>query len=139
MDNRVKALVGENWSEFVLMIKDVMLKDSGDYECQVSGPNHTSISKMLKLNVISKLISAHNMIYKLFFKATSTHIDNGPDIYVGVNSRLTLICRIYTGGIPLKYLIWREGDKVKRLLLLTILDSDDHTKKRREHLKVNSV
>ena len=65
MDNRVKALVGENWSEFVLMIKDVMLKDSGDYECQVSGPNHTSISKMLKLNVISKLISAHNMLYKL--------------------------------------------------------------------------
>ena len=47
----MKALVGENWSEFVLMIKDVMLKDSGDYECQVSGPNHTSISKMLKLNV----------------------------------------------------------------------------------------
>ena len=65
MDNRVKALVGENWSEFVLMIKDVMLKDSGDYECQVSGPNHTSISKMLKLNVICKSISAHNMLYKL--------------------------------------------------------------------------
>ena len=56
LDNRVKALVGEDWSEFVLMINHITLKDSGDYECQVSGPNHTSISRRLKLRVIRKLI-----------------------------------------------------------------------------------
>ena len=55
LDDRVKAIVGEDWSEFVLMIKDVQSKDSGDYECQVSGPNHTSISRTMKLNVVGKI------------------------------------------------------------------------------------
>ena len=55
LDDRVKAIVGEDWSEFVLMIKDVNTKDSGDYECQVSGPNHTSISRTMHLNVVGKV------------------------------------------------------------------------------------
>ena len=55
LDERVKAIVGEDWSEFVLMIKDVNTKDSGDYECQVSGPNHTSISRTMKLNVVGRI------------------------------------------------------------------------------------
>ena len=109
----MKALVGEDWSEFVLMINQVALKDNGEYECQVSGPNHTSISRRLQLNVICKYILMENISnLRLFCTATSTKIDNGPDIYVGVNSRLKLICRINTGGIPLKYVIWRQGDKV---------------------------
>ena len=79
----------EEWSEFVLMIREVtsitiiiitiviiiviiviiiicmkywvktknaqvMVRDSGDYECQVSGPNHTSISKLVSLTVIGE-------------------------------------------------------------------------------------
>jgi hypothetical protein len=55
LDTRFKAMVGEEWSEFVLMVRDVSTKDSGQYECQVSGPNHTSISKMVALNVIGKM------------------------------------------------------------------------------------
>ena len=55
LDSRVKAIVGEDWSEFVLMIRNVKVKDAGDYECQISGPNHTSISRVLNLNVVSKL------------------------------------------------------------------------------------
>jgi len=100
LDTRFKAMVGEEWSEFVLMIRDVSTKDSGQYECQVSGPNHTSISKMVELNVI----------------ATTTSIDNGPDIYVGLNSKLKLVCRINTAGIQLKYIIWRKGDKIAKFL-----------------------
>ena len=55
LDSRVKAMVGEDWSEFVLMVRDVSTRDSGQYECQVSGPNHTSISKLVTLNVIGGL------------------------------------------------------------------------------------
>ena len=55
LDSRVKAIVGEDWSEFVLMIRNVKVKDSGDYECQISGPNHTSISRVLHLKVVGKL------------------------------------------------------------------------------------
>ena len=55
---------------------------------------------------------------RLFCSATSTKIDNGPDIYVGVNSRLKLVCRINTGGIPLNYVIWRQGDKVGKYIFV---------------------
>ena len=55
LDSRVKAIVGEDWSEFVLMIRNVKVKDAGDYECQISGPNHTSRSRVLHLNVVGKL------------------------------------------------------------------------------------
>ena len=55
LDRRVKAIVGEDWSEFVLMIKNAKVEDSGDYECQISGPDHTSISRVLHLNVVGKL------------------------------------------------------------------------------------
>ena len=44
--------------------------------------------------------------------ATTTTIDAGPDIYVGIGSNLVLTCRVYTAGIKLNYLIWRRGDKV---------------------------
>ena len=52
LDSRVRALVGEDWSEFVLMIRAVAVSDGGQYECQVSGPNHTTSSKIIQLNVI---------------------------------------------------------------------------------------
>ena len=55
LDRRLNAIVGEDWSEFVLMIENVKVKDIGDYECQISGTNHTSISRVLNLNVVSKL------------------------------------------------------------------------------------
>ena len=47
------------------------------------------------------------------FLATTTSIDNGPDIYVGLSSKLKLVCRIDTAGIQLKYIIWRKADKVR--------------------------
>jgi len=100
LDTRVKAMVGEDWSEFVLLIRDVSPSDSGQYECQVSGPNHTTSSKMIHLNVI----------------ATTTTIDAGPDIYVSIGSKLELTCRVYTAGIKLNYLIWRRGDKIAKFL-----------------------
>jgi len=100
LDSRVKAMVGEEWSEFVLMIRDASPGDSGDYECQVSGPNHTTSSKMIHLNVI----------------ATTTTIDAGPDIYVSIGSKLVLTCRVYTAGIKLNYLIWRRGDKIAKFI-----------------------
>ena len=97
LDMRVTALVGEDWSKFVLKIKEVQANDKGDYECQVSGSNHTSLVRhTVGLRVLS----------------TSTTIDNGPDIYVGLNSKLELTCRINTAGIPLQYVIWRRGNKV---------------------------
>ena len=45
-------MVGEDWSEFVLMIRSVKVSDTGQYECQVSGRNHTTSSKLINLNVI---------------------------------------------------------------------------------------
>ena len=54
-DSRIKAMVGEDWSEFVLMIRSVAVADTGQYECQVSGRNHTTSSKRINLNVIGKL------------------------------------------------------------------------------------
>ena len=54
LDSRVKAMVGEEWSEFVLMIRDVRADDAGEYECQVSGRNHTTSSKIIHLNVVGK-------------------------------------------------------------------------------------
>ena len=54
-DSRIKAMVGEDWSEFVLMIRSVAVSDTGQYECQVSGRNHTTSSKRINLNVIGKL------------------------------------------------------------------------------------
>ena len=53
-DSRIKAMVGEDWSEFVLMIRSVAVSDTGQYECQVSGRNHTTSSKRINLNVIGK-------------------------------------------------------------------------------------
>ena len=85
--NTLISQAAEEWSEFVLMIREVtniitittiiitttiiiicmkywvktknvqvMVRDSGDYECQVSGPNHTSISKLVSLTVIGETI-----------------------------------------------------------------------------------
>ena len=54
LDTRIKAMVGEDWSEFVLMIRSVKVSDTGQYECQVSGRNHTTSSKLINLNVIGQ-------------------------------------------------------------------------------------
>lgn len=100
LDTRVKAMAAEEWSEFVLMIRDVGVRDSGQYECQVSGPNHTSISQMIQLTVIAPV----------------TSIDGGPDLYVGLHSRLSLVCRIDSGGLQPRHLIWRKGHKMLSFL-----------------------
>ena len=71
----MKALVGEDWSEFVLMINHITLKDSGDYECQVSGPNHTSISRRLKLKVIRKLKLVEIIFDPKYFIFSDNHRD----------------------------------------------------------------
>jgi len=100
LDDRVKAMAAEEWSEFVLMIRDVGVRDSGEYECQVSGPNHTSISKLVTLTVIDPV----------------TSIDGGPDLYVGLHSRLALVCRLASAGIPPIHLIWSKEGKMLRFL-----------------------
>jgi len=79
----------------------VAVSDTGQYECQVSGRNHTTSSKRINLNVID----------------TKTTIDGaGPDIFVSIGSSLVLTCRVYTAGISLNYLIWRRGDKIARFI-----------------------
>ena len=119
LDSRFKAMVGEEWwvgEEFVLLIRDVSPGDSGQYECQVSGPNHTTSIKMIHLNVIGKSLILRGIDYNelcTLSTATTTTIDAGPDIYVSIGSKLVLTCRVYTAGIKLDYLIWRRGDKVK--------------------------
>ena len=55
---------------------------------------------------------------RLFCTARSRKIDNDPNIYVGDNSKLKLVCRINTGGIPLNYVIWRQGDKVGKYIFV---------------------
>ena len=57
LDSRIKAMVGEDWSEFVLMIRSVKVSDTGQYECQVSGRNHTTSSKLINLNVIGESVN----------------------------------------------------------------------------------
>ena len=58
----------------------------------------------------------------MFFNATPdmlcppapvTSIDGGPDLYVGLHSRLSLVCRIDSGGLQPRHLIWRKGHKVE--------------------------
>ena len=45
--------------------------------------------------------------------APVTSIDGGPDLYVGLHSRLSLVCRIASGGLQPRHLIWRKGHKVE--------------------------
>ena len=52
---RYKAVVSGGWSEFVLLIKDVKPRDSGVYECQISGPKHSSLNRIITLTVLSKI------------------------------------------------------------------------------------
>ena len=83
---------------------------------------------MIHLNVIGRKQSKNSLSGSLvkeryihipydlnfvLYSATTTTIDAGPDIYVGIGSKLVLTCRVYTAGIKLNYLIWRRGDKVK--------------------------
>ncbi len=48
---RYKVLVTDG-QEFVLMVKDVRVEDGGVYQCQVSGPQHTSLTRRVVLTVI---------------------------------------------------------------------------------------
>lgn len=62
-DPRYKALVSGGWSEFLLVIKDARPRDTSQYECQVSGPRHSSLHKFITLTVIGKKMSLHNELY----------------------------------------------------------------------------
>ena len=57
-DPRYKALVSGGWSEFLLVIKDARPRDTSQYECQVSGPRHSSLHKFITLTVIGENMSA---------------------------------------------------------------------------------
>ena len=52
LNPRYRAVVNGAWTEFVMLIKDVKDKDSGQFECQVSGPKHSSLNKKIRLQVI---------------------------------------------------------------------------------------
>ena len=52
LNARYRAVVSGAWTEFVMVIKDVKDKDSGQFECQVSGPKHSSLNKKIHLQVI---------------------------------------------------------------------------------------
>lgn len=58
-DPRYKALVSGGWSEFLLVIKDARPRDTSQYECQVSGPRHSSLHKFITLTVIGEDMSGH--------------------------------------------------------------------------------
>ena len=55
-DPRYKALVSGGWSEFLLVIKDARPRDTSQYECQVSGPRHSSLHKFITLTVIGEQV-----------------------------------------------------------------------------------
>ncbi len=50
---RYKVLV-TGGQEFVLMVRDVGVAEAGQYQCQVSGPQHTSLTRTLTLTVIGR-------------------------------------------------------------------------------------
>ena len=52
LNPRYRSVVSGGWSEFLLIITDVRPRDAGVYECQVSGPRHSSLNKMITLTVI---------------------------------------------------------------------------------------
>ena len=52
---RYKVLVTEG-EEFILMVRDVRLEDGGLYQCQVSGPQHTSLTRTVALIVIGRTL-----------------------------------------------------------------------------------
>ena len=54
LNPRYRAVVNGAWTEFVMLIKDVKDKDSGQFECQVSGPKHSSLNKKIQLQVIGR-------------------------------------------------------------------------------------
>ena len=61
LDPRYKALVSGGWSEFTLVIRDARPRDTSQYECQVSGPRHSSLHRLITLTVIGQdiIISDH--------------------------------------------------------------------------------
>ena len=56
--------------------------------------------------------TTYYLVICFYSTATTTSIDNGPDIYVSLGSKLVLTCRVFTAGLKLNYVIWRKGDKV---------------------------
>ena len=58
LNPRYRAIVSSSWTEFLLVVKDVRPRDSGTYECQVSGPNHASLSRIISLTVIGLMSSS---------------------------------------------------------------------------------
>jgi len=96
LNPRYKAVVSGGWSEFVLVIKDVRPRDSGTYECQISGPKHSSLKKLISLTVIESL----------------TEVVGGPDIHVDRQSTLQMTCRVSSGDNTPAYIIWMRDSKI---------------------------
>jgi len=96
LNPRYKAVVSGGWSEFVLVIKDVRPRDSGIYECQISGPKHSSLNKIITLTVIESM----------------TEVVGGPDIHVDRLSTLQMTCRVTSGDKTPAFIIWQRDDKI---------------------------
>jgi len=98
LDPRYKALVSRvnSQTEFVLVISDVKPKDSGEYQCQVSGPKHSSMYRDIVLRVIESI----------------TEIEGGPEIHVDKHSTLQLTCSVFSGDKTPAYIIWQRDDKI---------------------------
>lgn len=96
LNPRYKAIVSGGWSEFVLVIKDVRPRDSGIYECQISGPKHSSLNKIITLTVIESI----------------TEVVGGPDIHVDRQSTLQMTCRVTSGDKTPAFIIWQRDDKI---------------------------
>ena len=65
LDPRYKALVSGGWSEFTLVIRDVRPRDTSQYECQVSGPRHSSLHRLINLTVIGENIRSGHGVSKM--------------------------------------------------------------------------
>ena len=117
LNPRYKAVVSGGWSEFVFVIKDVQPRDSGVYECQISGPKHSSLNKIITLTVIGKKLFIY-FIYCFNIKHSSsesmTEVVGGPDIHVDRLSTLQMTCRVTSGDKTPAFIIWQREDKVSK-------------------------
>ena len=73
-DPRYKALVSGGWSEFLLVIKDARPRDTSQYECQVSGPRHSSLHKFITLTVIGENMHSCTMSVMGYSREKRIHV-----------------------------------------------------------------
>ncbi|CAB4056780.1 unnamed protein product [Lepeophtheirus salmonis] len=97
LDTRITAIHSHGSEEYVLRIKNVEIRDSGKYECQVGGSSPSdTIYKFIFLEVLEPV----------------TRIIGGDDIYVDRGSTLNVTCVVSAGSRSPKYIFWSHNAKI---------------------------